>query len=363
MKKKQIIFFLANFGQGGAGKSIVKICTKLSKKFEIAVICLKKCYYKNELIKNKVKVIEIQKNKVLFSKSEIDTAVSYFINKGKKVIFISNLFYSNAVISMFLNKKKNFKLIFTERTPLQELSIYFGIIDFIKKIIIKLILKINYKKADLIIANSEKTAKDIKKFSGINTLHIYPPSFNSAKNQKKILQKKIQLLSVGRLSEEKNYYSLLIYLSKLDNVNFSLKIIGDGPQKQKLVEFIKNKNLNKKIKILSFKKNLGKYFKEADLFISPSKFEGFPNSVVEAISNNIPVLSSKSHGGIYEILKNKSYGMLYETDSFDSFKANIDYFIKNRKKFIFSKKNVEKNFKYFKEKVSCNKYQEIFEKI
>ncbi len=364
MKKKQLIFFLANFGQGGAGKSIVKLCTKLDKKkFNIAVICLKKCFYKHELTKNKVKVIEIKKNKVLFSRIEINREVEYFLKKRKKVIFISNLFYTNALISIFLRKNKNLKIIFTERTPLQELSIYFGIVDFIKKAIIKLILKINYKKADLIIANAKKTAKDIEKFSGMRALHIYPPSFNSANNREKKIEKKIKLLSVGRLSQEKNYYSLLKYLSKLDNINFSLKIVGNGPEKNKLFNFIKNNNLSKKIKILSFKKDLSKYFIEADLYISSSKFEGFPNSVVEAISNNTPILSSKSHGGIYEIIKNKNYGLLYETDSFVSFREKINYFIKNRNNFKFSKKNVEKNFKNFEEKISCKNYQNIFEKI
>lgn len=364
MKKKQIIFFLANFGQGGAGKSIVRICNRLNrKKFDIAVMCLKKCYYKNELIQNNIEVIEINKERVFFSKNEIKKNINYYLKKNKKIIFVSNLFYSNAIISLFLKKNNNFKLIFSERTPFQELNTYFDFVDFIKKLIIKLILKINYKKANLIIANSKKTAEDIKKFSGKNVLCIYSPSFKNAIDHKKKIHKKIRLLSVGRLSKEKNYYVLINYLSKINNIEFSLKIVGDGPEKNKLIQFIKKNNLNKKIKILSFKNNLKKYFIEADLFISPSKFEGFPNSVVEAISYNIPVLSSKSHGGINEILRSKNYGLLYDTNSFYSFESNLKYFIKNREMFVFSKKNVEKNFKNFTVKACSMSYKKIFEKI
>ena len=41
-------------------------------------------------------------------------------------------------------------------------------------------------------------------------------------------------------------------------------------------------------------------------FINSSDFEGFPNSVVEALSSGVPVLASQSHGGINDIIKTKT---------------------------------------------------------
>ena len=364
MKKKQIIFFLANFGQGGAGKSIVNLCSKLNKKkYDIAILCLNTCYYKKFLNKNKIQVIEIKKKRVLFSQIEIKKIINKFIKKNKKVILISNLFYTNAIISLFIKKSKYLKLIFIERTPLQELNIYFGIIDFVKKIIIKLILRFNYNKADLIIANSKKTAKDINLFSKSNTVHIYPPAFKYALNSHKKKEKVIKMLTVGRLSKEKDYLSLLYFFSKLKDLNFSLKIIGEGPEKNNLINYIKNKNLSKKIQILSFKDNIKKYFLNSDLFISSSKFEGFPNTVVESISCNTPVLSAKSHGGIFEILKEKKFGLLYDSGNFNSFEKKINFFLKNRKKFLFSKRDVEKNFRKFNENYSCSEYEKVLDRF
>ena len=52
---------------------------------------------------------------------------------------------------------------------------------------------------------------------------------------------------------------------------------------------IKSYNLESKIKLIGFKKNIKKYYKEANLFINASLFEGFPNAVVEAISYCVPV--------------------------------------------------------------------------
>ena len=56
--KKKIIFFLANFNQGGAGQSITRLCLELNKnKYDITVLCLQKCYYKKilKIIKLKLK--------------------------------------------------------------------------------------------------------------------------------------------------------------------------------------------------------------------------------------------------------------------------------------------------------------------
>ena len=363
-QKKIIIFFLANFGQGGAGQSISRLCVNLSKKnYRIIILCLNKCFYKNTFVKNKIKVIEINKKRVFFSIKTINTIIKSFIEKNNKVIFVSNLFYSNALFSLFLKRYQNLKLVLTERTPLQELNTFFGIKDFIKKIIIKIILKINYKKADLIISNSKKTALDIKKFSGGNSIHIYPASYKNFTSVRKKNQNQLKLLSVGRLSVEKNYDSLIQNLSNLKGIKFFLTIIGDGPEKKKLFHLINKNNLTKRIKIISFKKQLSKYFNNSDLFISCSKFEGFPNAIVDAISHNLPVLSSDSHGGIKEILKNKRYGMIYDLDNYFSFESKLKYFIKNREKFIFSKTNVHKDFREFHQKYSSQKYDKIFKKL
>ncbi len=134
MKKKNLIFFLPDFVCGGGGKSITSLCKNLNKKkFQISIICLNKCYYKNEL-KSFCKIYEIPKSKVLFAQSEIKKIIKKNIHLNEENIFISNLFYANALTALFQKKYSNLKFVFTERTAFKELSIYFGFKDFIKKI-------------------------------------------------------------------------------------------------------------------------------------------------------------------------------------------------------------------------------------
>ena len=57
LMKKNLIFFLARFGKGGAGNSVFKLCNSLNKKkYNIFVVCINHCAYKKELLKAGVKV-------------------------------------------------------------------------------------------------------------------------------------------------------------------------------------------------------------------------------------------------------------------------------------------------------------------
>ena len=58
---------------------------------------------------------------------------SLISNKYKKNIFISNIHYTNVLSLIFLRNLNNLKIVLVERTPIMELSIYFGFIDFVKK--------------------------------------------------------------------------------------------------------------------------------------------------------------------------------------------------------------------------------------
>ena len=360
MKKKNLIFFLPDFVCGGGGKSITSLCKNLNKKkFQISIICLNKCYYKNEL-KSFCKIYEIPKSKVLFAQSEIKKIIKKNIHLNEENIFISNLFYANALTALFQKKYSNLKFVFTERTAFKELSIYFGFKDFIKKNIIKLILKLFYKKADLVIANSKKVASDIKSFSNVKTTFVYPGSFKKNFKGKKLIKRKINIISIGRISQEKGFDVLIKAFKKIDKNKYDLYLIGDGKEREKILNLINKYQLQKNIKVIGFKSNIYPYLKKSDLLINPSYFEGFPNVVIEALSCGVPVICSKSHGGIYEILNNEKYGDLFENGSIKDLENKINNFLKNPRKLKSKSLKGQQNLKRFSEKQSAEKYEKIF---
>jgi glycosyltransferase involved in cell wall biosynthesis len=361
MKKINLIFFLPDFKFGGAGKSILSLCKNISKKkFNIIIISLNKCYYKEEL-KKFSKVIEIKSTKVLFAQIKIREIIKKIVKANNKSIFISNLFYANALTAVLQKKYNNLKFIFSERTPLEELSIYFGFYDFLKKLIIKIIVKFFYKRADLIIANSKFDAKQIKKFTGVNTKCVYPGCFQKlVKKNKKKKNNHTQIISVGRLSKEKGFDILIKSFKNIDKNKYSLHLIGDGAEKNNLKNLIKKYNLEKNIKILGYKKNIYKFIKKADLLINTSHFEGFGRVVVEALSCGIGVICSRSHGGIYEILKNQKYGDLFNNGDIKSLEIRIKRFLDNPKKLINKSREGQKDLNRFSEKTISGIYEKIF---
>ena len=124
-----------------------------------------------------------------------------------KNIFVSNIYFTNILSILFLRDLK-MKLLLIERTPLQELSIYYGILDFIKKNIFKLLIKLTFFKADLCISNSKFISKEYNQKFNLNFKTIFPPSFSGKiyknyKNHKK--NKLIRFGTVCRLGKEKIY--------------------------------------------------------------------------------------------------------------------------------------------------------------
>lgn len=364
-QKIELIFFLPNFILGGAGKSITELCEALNKnKFNINIICLNKCFYKKRLSKVCKKIYELNFNKTFFAQRAIYKILKEEFKYYNKVILISNLYYCNALTLLLQKKLKNIRYIMTERTPFEELSIYFSFLDFIKKKIIKLILRLFYHKADLIITNCIKTREDIRLFSGCRAISIYPSSYKkrTLKNVKINEYKKKIILSIGRLSREKGFDILIRSIPFINYNNFVIKIIGDGSYKKDLINLSKKLGVNKKIIFLGDKneKKIVKYYLESNLFINSSHFEGFPNAVVEALSFNLPVICSESYGGIKEILLNGKGGFFFKNGDYRNLADKINLFFKNpnlfRKKTEFVKRHITK----FSLVNSVKSYEKIF---
>ena len=306
-------------------------------------------------------VREIDHSKTLFSLFELE---SYFQNFDKRqTLIISNINYANALFVIFFKIIYKYKIAIIERTPYQELNIYYGIKDFFKKLIIKAIIKTFYKKADILIANSKKTAKDFEKIIQKDCQFVYPLTIdNKIRIRKsKNLKKKINLLTIARLSKEKKLHDQIKALGNINNRKFCLNIIGDGILKKELQSLIDKLNINTKI-IPYSEKVKKKFLIESDLYICSSDFEGFPNTVVEAINYGLPVISSENHGGINEILLNGKGGDFYESGNINDLTKKIFNVVNNYKMGLKKNKIARNNLDRFSTK-NIKDYEKIFDRI
>ena len=362
-KQRHIYFFLPNFSIGGAGNSIFNVCESIKNKDQkITVISIGKNHYKKNFKMIGVSVIEILSKKTIFGIIEIYRIIKNAVKKNK-VIFVSNINYGNVLCSIFFRNIKEIKLVLIERTPLQELETYFTFYDFIKKRIIYLLAKLYYKNADYIISNSKSVSSYLELKLKIKVLTINP-IIKIKKINKRQYNKNLNLTWIGRNSKEKNINDLLKSINLIKDNNFILNIVTNKLDKNKIKKKISS-DYYKKIKFYNFsnkKKNLNKIYNRTDIYISTSIYEGFPNTVVEAITSECLIISSSSFGGLKDIIKNNKFGLLYKTFDYVELSNQINYAMKN---FKYCKRKIlkAKLLLLAKAKENNNKYKQFFNSI
>ena len=162
-----------------------------------------------------------------------------------------------------------------------------------------------YQIYDHIICVSKDVAhKFVRKLGGFENIHvIYNPIdcqkiyVKSKESIEFIPNKTLQMISVGRLSQEKGYLRLLEAINKCKNEHdFSLWIVGDGNKKEEIDQYIKRNNLIDKVQLIGFKDNPYKYISKSDVFICSSYAEGYSTAATEAIILNKPIFTVKCSG-------------------------------------------------------------------
>ncbi|MEO1429739.1 MAG: glycosyltransferase family 4 protein [Cyanobacteria bacterium J06633_8] len=141
------------------------------------------------------------------------------------------------------------------------------------------------------------------------------------------------LLFVGRLSEEKGV-SVLIDAYLKNDLSIPLKIVGDGPLRDKLQGKVKNAALEDVIEFLGFQKKptVLKLMRKARLLVFPSIwYEGFPLTIAEAFACGLPVVAPKL-GGLSEIVDDGITGLHFQSKNTEDLASKIKWAIDNPNK-------------------------------
>ena len=161
--------------------------------------------------------------------------------------------------------------------------------------------------------DQEKYLKELNISSEViyNPLTINPQGKGSP-NYKKFL-------AVGRFSPLHKGFDILIEAFAVfakQNKDWSLDIVGDGPERKMLYSLIDHYHLENRITIHPFTKNIEQYYNLASVYILSSRWEGFPLVLFEAMSYGLPVISSDIPIA-KEILENKGVAILFESQNIE----------------------------------------------
>ena len=119
------------------------------------------------------------------------------------------------------------------------------------------------------------------------------------------------VLSVGRLATAKDHVTLLkAFALVLLRRRVRLVILGDGPERETLLELAERLQLSEHVYLPGFKVNPFTYMSKAGVFVLSSRYEGFPNVLVQAMACGTPVVSTDCRSGPREILEDGKWGPL-----------------------------------------------------
>lgn len=186
--------------------------------------------------------------------------------------------------------------------------------------------RVAYNKCKKIIAVSKNQAEELKRFvpeaagkvivihnltdvEGIRTKALLPTA-------EEFDPSKFNIVSVGRVSHEKGMDIAVRVCAKLvedgfDNVRWW--IVGGGPAMQEVHDVIEELNMDDYVITVGMQGNPYSYMWQADLYVQPSRFEGYPMAILEALVLGQPVISTDNDGA-KEILKDEVNGLLRPAD-------------------------------------------------
>lgn len=166
------------------------------------------------------------------------------------------------------------------------------------------------------VALSQEVRKSIQEVYSIPEAEI-PVIYNGIDLSKCIqkteyrIRKEYTILHIGRFMDVKNHEMLIRAFAKLvdKHDNVKLQLIGEGELKVQMEELANSLMIKDKVEFLGLKSNVYPYLNKADIFCLPSKYEGIPMSLIEAMGTGLPIIASNV-GGIPDMLTDKKDALL-----------------------------------------------------
>ena len=144
-------------------------------------------------------------------------------------------------------------------------------------------------------------------------------------------------------------------------VSSRLLMVGEGPEKAEAMAYVNKNGLNEKVLFLGNSNEIDKILCYSDLFLLPSEMESFGLVALEAMANEVPVISSNA-GGLSEVNKHGVTGFLSEIGDVTSMAENALKLLLDDDKLKQFKKQAKEQAQLFDIDVVVNQYEEIYQK-
>jgi len=181
-------------------------------------------------------------------------------------------------------------------------------------------LRVIWKNASAIVANSNGLRELALKFDSRFEIPIIPNGVDLEDIQAAEREwSPPRLLSVGRLVHQKGLDLAMHALAGLKDQEWTWEIVGDGPQIHMLKSLAEKLEIEEHIVFTGWQERLqlNERYKRSNLFLFPSRHEGMPNAVLEAMASGLPVIASRIAGN-EELVINDETGLLFPSENVEA---------------------------------------------
>lgn len=188
--------------------------------------------------------------------------------------------------------------------------------------------RLAYPRLDAVVAQTKESAQWIARNTGARRVEVIPnpvpwpfPSQPPRLNPEDLLGSDQRLLlGVGRLTEQKGFDLLIKAFARLATrfPEWVLVILGEGPLRHELEGQVMTHRLQNRVMLPGVAGNIGEWYTRADIYVMSSRFEGFPNTLLEALAHGTPAVSFDCPTGPSDIIRHGIDGLLVPPGDVDA---------------------------------------------
>lgn len=232
-----------------------------------------------------------------------------------------------------------------------------------------------YPRLSAVTALTQETALWLKEHAGVERVVVIPNPvpYPLPVQDPRIMPENVldsmpdgrMLLAVGRLDSQKGFDRLLVAFSELALrfPNWRLAIVGEGDCRGKLERQVADLGLQGRVFLPGTAGNIGDWYEAADIYVMTSRFEGFPNTLVEALAHGLPAVSVDCDTGPRDILCHDIDGLLVPQDDMDALVKALATLMRDDKlRRRYAARAIEARERFSLERI-CGMWERLFEEL
>lgn len=231
----------------------------------------------------------------------------------------------------------------------------------------------SYGWSDAIVALTSESADWLRQHTNARRVVVIPnPVLWPLPSQPPILephsvlpnQRKV-VLGVGRLAFQKGFDILIKAFSRIarNHLDWDLVILGEGPERSALENLTSTLCLNERVYLPGLVGNISDWYKAADIYIMSSRFEGFPNTLAEALASGCPAVSFDCDTGPRDIIRHEIDGLLVSPGDVEALSSAMTRLMDNEAlRSEFAVRAVEARERFSIERIGAM-WEELFNKV